>query len=345
MGNYILSEVKTNKDIKQWLDFPAKLYKNDPHYVRPLDDEVENVFDKTKNKLFRHGDAIRFILKDKNDKVVGRIAAFYDEKTSNTYKKEENGQPTGGCGFFDCIDDQEAANMLFDAAKQWNIEHGQEAMDGPVNFGDRDYFWGCLNDGFTDPVYNMPYNYPYYSKLFENYGFQTFFRQYTYRRVFSADGLDPILHEKAKRFYGNPSYSFEILDRRNIDKYADDFLIIYNKAWGAIPGATKLTRQHAIGLLNSMKPIIDPRLMHFAYHIDENGNKEPIGFFLLMIDLNQIYKGLNGKMNLFNKLRVLWRVKITRICDRAISLVFGIVPEHRGKGLEAGLVCSLESQH
>ena len=85
--------------------------------------------------------------------------------------------------------------------------------------------------------------------------------------------------------------------------------------------------------------------MHFAYHIDENGNKEPIGFFLLMIDLNQIYKGLNGKMNLFNKLRVFWRVKIARICDRAISLVFGIVPEHRGKGLEAGLVCSLESQH
>ena len=139
--------------------------------------------------------------------------------------------------------------------------------------------------------------------------------------------------------------SFEILDRRNIDKYADDFLIIYNKAWGAIPGATKLTRQHAIGLLNSLKPIIDPRLMHFAYHIDENGKKEPIGFFLLMIDLNQIYKGLNGKMHFLNKLRVLWRVKVARICDRAISLVFGIVPEHRGKGLEAGLVCSLESQH
>ena len=345
MENYTLSEVKTNKDIKQWLDFPAKLYKNDPHYVRPLDEDVENVFDKSKNKLFRHGDAIRFILKDKNDKVVGRIAAFYDEKTSNTYQKEENGQPTGGCGFFDCINDQEAANILFDAAKKWNIEHGQEAMDGPVNFGDRDYFWGCLNEGFTDPVYNMPYNFPYYSQLFENYGFQTFFKQYTYRRVFSADGLDPILHEKAKRFYGNPSYSFEILNKRNIDKYADDFLIIYNKAWGAIPGATKLTRQHAIGLLNSLKPIIDPRLMHFAYHIDESGNKEPIGFFLLMIDLNQIYKGLNGKMNLLNKLRVLWRVKISRICDRAISLVFGIVPEHRGKGLEAGLVCSLESQH
>ena len=345
MGKFNLTEVKTEKEIKQWLDFPAKLYKNDPHYVRPLDNEVESVFDKNKNKLFRHGDAARFILKDENGKIVGRIAAFYDEKTSNTYNKEENGQPTGGCGFFDCIDNQEAANILFDAAKKWNIEHGQEAMDGPINFGDRDYFWGCLKEGFTEPVYNMPYNYPYYSNLFENYGFKVYFKQLTYRRVFSTEGLDPILHEKAKRFYGKPEYSFEILDKRNIDKYADDFLIIYNKAWGVIPGSTKLTRQHAIGLLNSMKPIIDPRLMHFAYHIDENGKKEPIGFFLLMIDLNQIYKGLNGKMNLFNKLRVFWRVKVARTCDWAISLVFGIVPEHRGKGLEAGLVCSLESQH
>lgn len=345
MGKYYITEVKTNKDIKQWLDFPARLYKNDPHYVKPLDDEIEAIFDKSKNKLFRHGDAIRFILKDKDGNVIGRIAAFYDEKTSNTYNKEENGQPTGGCGFFDCINDQEAADMLFDAAKQWNIEHGQEAMDGPINFGDRDYFWGCLYDGFTDPVYNMPYNFPYYNQLFENYGFKIFFKQLTYRRLFSLDGIDPILHEKAKRFYGNPSYSFEILDKRNIDKYADDFLIIYNKAWGSIPGSTKLTRQHAIGLLNSLKPIIDPRLMHFAYHIDENGNKEPIGFFLLMIDLNQIYKGLNGKMNLLNKLRVFWRVKVSKVCYRAISLVFGIVPEHRGKGLEAGLVCSLESQH
>ena len=94
MGKYNLSEVKTKKDIKQWLDFPSKLYKKDPYYVRPLDNEVENVFDRSKNKLFRHGDATRFILKDDKGKIIGRIAAFYDEKTSNTYNKEENGKDT-----------------------------------------------------------------------------------------------------------------------------------------------------------------------------------------------------------------------------------------------------------
>lgn len=344
MENYSLSEVKTKKEIRQWLDFPAKLYKNDPYYVRPLDNDVENVFDKKKNKLFCHGDAIRFLLRDNKNNIVGRIAVFYDEKTAIKYQKEENGQFTGGCGFFDCYDNQEAADILFDAAKKWLTAHGMEAMDGPINFGDRDYFWGCLIDGFVDPVYNMPYNYPYYRRLFENYGFQIFFKQLTYHRNMLAGGLDPILHEKAKRVYDNPSYSFEIMDRRYIDHYADDFLTVYNKAWGSIPGFTKLTRQHAVSLLNNLKPIIDPRLMHFVYYIDKDGKKEPVGFFLTIIDLNQIYKGLNGKMNLINKIRIFWRVRISKICNRAISLIFGIVPEHCSKGLEAGLICSLEAQ-
>ncbi len=339
MPNYTLHEVTTKREIKQWLAFPAKLYRHDPHYVRPLDREVEHVFNREDNKLFRHGDATRYYLTDNKGRIVGRIAVFYDEKTSKVYENEENGQKTGGCGFFDCINNQEAANILFDAAKKWLEERGYEAMDGPINFGDRDYFWGCLVEGFTDPIYNMPYNYPYYSQLFENYGFKDYFKQLTFRRNLTPGGFDPILHEKAHRIYDNPDYSFEILDRRKIDRYADDFLTIYNKAWGSIPGTAKLTRQHAVALLKSLKPIIDPRLMHFAYY-----KGEPVGFFLMMIDLNQIYKGLNGNDKGFNALRVFWRVKIARICDRAISLVFGIVPEHRKKGLESGLVCSLEAQ-
>ena len=258
-----------------------------------MDDEVEKVFDRKRNKLFRHCDAARFILTDEKGKMVGRIAAFYDEKTSATYAREENGQPTGGCGFFDCIDNQEAANMLFDAAKEWLKKRNMEAMDGPINFGDRDYFWGCLVDGFTDPIYNMPYNYPYYAKLFENYGFKDFFKQLTYHRNMSLGGFDPILHEKAQRISENPDYTFRILEKRHLEKYADDFLTIYNKAWGSIPGSAKLTRQHALALMKSLKPIIDPRLMHFAYY-----KGEPVGFFLMMIDMNQIYKGLNGKNNI-----------------------------------------------
>lgn len=328
-----LQEVISEKDEKKWLDFPAKLYKDDPHYVRPMDNDVKKLFDKKTNKLLRNGMCIRYLLYDLNQKIVGRIAAFIDPKAA---KKSE--QPTGGCGFFDCINDQEAANVLFDAAVKWNKENGMEAIDGPINFGDRDNFWGCLVDGFYDPVYYMPYNFPYYAQLFENYGFKDYFKQLTYRREIGPDGLEPVVRAKAERLRRNPDYSFEIIDMKKIDRYAEDFMNVYNKAWAVIPGATTISKQHAMALLNQLKPIIDPRLMHFAYY-----KGEPIAFFLMMIDMNQIYKGLNGKSNWFNTLRIAYRVKIAHKANRVISLAFGIVPEHRGRGIDGGLVISFEN--
>ncbi len=332
-----LLEIITEKDEQRWLNFPARLYRDDPYYVRPMDSDIRAIFDPKKNKLFRHGDAKRWLLSNDAGQIIGRIAAFYDEKTSATYAKEENGQPTGACGFFECIDDQKAANMLFDAAKEWLTAHGLEAMDGPVNFGDRYQFWGCLVDGFVDPVYNMPYNYPYYAKLFENYGFQTYFQQYTFHTPITDDGMSPIIHEKYERLMRTPGYTFEMVDMKHLDKFADDFLTIYNSAWGAIPGVAKITRQHALALVKSLKPIIDPRLIHFAYFKDE-----PVAFFINILDMNQIYKGLNGKDHFFNKLRILWRLKVSKRYDRICSLVFGVVPEFHAKGLEAALVCSFE---
>lgn len=332
---YTLKEITDKKSEQCWLDFPAKLYKGNPHYIRPMDSEIRKIFDPKQNKLFRHGCATRWLLTNEKSEIVGRIAAFIDPKTANA---KDNEQPTGGCGFFDCIDDQEAANTLFDAAKQWLQERGMEAMDGPVNFGDRDYFWGCLVEGFDyDPIFNMPYNYPYYSKLFEGYGFQDYYKQLTHRREIYPGGLDPILHEKLNRI--GPDYSFEIIDMKNLDKYANDFLTVYNAAWGVIPGVAKISLAHAKALLNSLKPVIDPRLMHFVYY-----KGEPVAFFLMMIDMNQIYKGLDGKDHWFNKLRILWRVKVSKICDRVISLAFGVVPEHRSKCLEAGMICAFEKQ-
>ena len=329
---YTLKEVKTQKDVKEWLDYPSKLYKNDPHYVRPMDEDVEKLFDKNKNKLLRQGQCVRYILLNEKTEIIGRIAAFIDPKTARL-----NPQPTGGCGFFDCIDDQEAANILFDATVNWNKENGMEAIDGPINFGDRDNFWGCLVDGFDDPIYYMPYNYSYYYQLFENYGFKDYFKQLTYRRKIEPGGLDPVVHAKAERLKRNPDYSFEIINMKKIDKYAEYFMEVYNRAWAVIPGAAKISKQHATALLNQLKPIIDPRLMHFAFY-----KGEPVAFFLMMIDLNQIYKGLNGKSNWLNTLKIAYRVKIAHKANRVISLAFGIVPEHQGKGVDGGLVISFE---
>lgn len=327
---YTLLEVNNEKRAKEFLEFPVRLYKNEKHWIRPLDHDIESVFDPAQNKFFRNGEAIRWLLLDENKQTIGRIAAFLDKKTAYSYD-----QPTGGVGFFECIHDKEAAFQLFDQAKAWLEERGMEAMDGPINFGDRDRWWGLLVDGFDyEPNYCMPYNFPYYKELFEEYGFRNFFNQYTYYRKVEKKGLSPVIERKAERLEQNPKYHFEHLDKKNLEKYTEDFRNIYNRAWERYSGVKKISKVHARGLMKSLKPILDERVMWFGYYEDD-----PIAFFLMVPDTNQIVKYLNGKLNLWSKLKFVYHKKFNPP-DKVLGLIFGVVPEHQGKGVEGGLVMS-----
>src|SRR5690606_35486544 len=133
-----LTEVSTNRTEKDFLDINKIINSSNPNYIQPLDKDIKEVFDKKKNKAFRHGEAIRWILKDGEGRLIGRIAAFVNRK----YRNKGDEGPVGGIGFFDCINDQAAADMLFDVAKHWLLQKGMTAMDGPINFGERDRWWG-----------------------------------------------------------------------------------------------------------------------------------------------------------------------------------------------------------
>ena len=160
---YTLQEVTTPALEREWLDFPKRIYKGNRNWVCPLDVDVREVFDPAKNELFADGEAIRWVARDARGELVGRIAAFYNREKASI---EE--QPTGGCGFFESIDDQQVADMMFDAARMWLASRGMEAMDGPINFGPRDTWWGLLVEGYEfQPLYANPYNPPYYKELFE----------------------------------------------------------------------------------------------------------------------------------------------------------------------------------
>jgi hypothetical protein len=153
---------------KAFCQVNADLNKFNPHYIRPLDNEVLQVFDPTKNKLFKEGNAKRWLLQSDEGKWIGRVAAFYYPK----YKNKGTEYATGCVGFFDCINDIKATTLLLDTAKAWLMENGMEAMDGPVNFGDRDKWWGLMIDGFDrEPMYGMSFNPSYYQTLLEEYGF------------------------------------------------------------------------------------------------------------------------------------------------------------------------------
>ena len=168
-----LIEVTEKSHKRQFIQVNVLINKNDPNYIRPLDKDINNVFDPRKNNALRHSEITRWILTDNDGNLIGRIAAFVNKK----YTTRGDEVPVGGIGFFECINDQDAADMLFDVARHWLLQRGMGAMDGPINCGERDRWWGLLVEGFVPPPYCLNYNPPYYRELFETYGFRPFFDQ------------------------------------------------------------------------------------------------------------------------------------------------------------------------
>jgi GNAT superfamily N-acetyltransferase len=325
-----LLEVTDARRVRQFLDLPVRIYQDQPHWISPLDQDIESVFDPKKNVNFQHGEAIRWVLTDAAGTVVGRIAAFINQTTAHT----DPTLPTGGLGFFECINDETAAHTLFDAGKAWLAQRGMQAMDGPINFGERDRFWGLLVSGFTEPNYGMFYHPPYYQQLFESYGFQVYFKQYTcYRDV--GMPLHESFHRAVDQYARQPEFSFRHADKSNAEKLARDFHHVYNLAWANHSGVSAMSLDKARNLVREMKPVADERLLWFAYHHDE-----PIAFFVSLPELNQIFKHIGPRFNLWGKLRFLWQKRKydQRRDKKMFGVIFGVVPAWQGKKVESALM-------
>jgi hypothetical protein len=329
-------EVNTKEDKKEFINFPKELYKDDPFWVCQLDSGIQSVFDPAKNHTFKHGEAIRWILKDEGNQTIGRIAAFIDKVRSSA-----NRQPTGGIGFFEVVENKEAAFILFNVALEWHRLHRMEAMDGPVNFGENDNNWGLLVEGFTQPGFGMSYNKKYYRNYFEEFGFKNYFEQYSYHRdirnsnnkiVEFPERIMKIAEWLSKR----PGYSFQHFEFRNKEKYVKDIVEIYNSTWSVFKeDFTPLDPVILEESFENAKLIIDEKLIWFAYF-----NHKPIAFFVLFPDLNQILKHMDGKMGPWNIIRFVY-FKITHEITRMRAVVGGVHPSHQNSGVESAIFFQL----
>src|SRR6185312_711418 len=216
-------EVTSKPERKAFLDAAREIYKDDSVWVCPLDNDVEAVFDPDKNNFHKNGKCTRWILRDDNGKLIGRIAAFINNKKAYNYE-----QPTGGIGFFECINDEKAAFLLF--------------------------------AGFTRPSYGMNYTPPYYEALFERYGFKTLYAQFTNH----LDVLRPFperFYKIAKWVTQKPGYEFKHLKAREIEKFAAHFMEIYNDAWKNFENFVPITHATILESFKKMKPLMDENLI------------------------------------------------------------------------------------
>jgi hypothetical protein len=331
-----IKEVITRADIKEFLHFPLVLYRNDPDWVCPLFTETESVFDPQRNQAYRHGKAVRWILKDERKQTIGRVAAFIDE-----IRSKANSQPTGGMGYFEVIEDKGAAFLLFDTAKKWLAESGIEAMDGPINFGENDVNWGLLVDGFVQQGFGMPYNKRYYREYFEEYGFKKYFEQYSYHRtVRGEDNRIEMFPERmvkiAEWLSKRPGYSFRHFDFRDSDRFINDLVEVYNATWSVYKDDfTPLDPSFLRETMKKTKAFLDEELIWFAYY-----NEKPIAFFILYPDLNQIIRYFRGKLGTFNALRFIW-FRTTHKMTRMRAVVGGVNPAYQNSGIESAIFLQL----
>lgn len=316
-----IEEVVNKQQWKEFFMVPDLIYRDDAQYIPHIKQDIERILGRH-NPLLYEGGCKVWILKEEN-KLIGRIAAFYTRSNKRA-----------GLGFFECTDDQMAANLLFNAAFDFLRCSGKEGVEGPVNFGERDQFWGLMVKGYVRPSYQENYNPPYYQQLFENYGFEQDIVQTTQELTpaeFNLQKFKPL----ADKVLSDARFTVRHLELDKLQKYAEDFVTIYNKAWANHTHYVPITARKVIKLLQAIKPVIREELIWFTY-----AGNDPVAFYVSVIDINQIFKKLNGNLNLWNKLRFLWyksRVKV----DRIRGIVFGVIPEYQGMGLASGMIMKI----
>lgn len=313
------------------LEFPWKVYRGDPYWVPPLLSERKAFTDPKQSPFFDHA-RVQFFLARRDDEIVGTIAAF----TNDLYNEFQSAN-VGWFGFFEVFQDAEAAAGLLQAAQTWARQAGHTSLLGPAQFSTNDEI-GLLVDGFDDtPRILMTYNPRYYVDFIETAGFHKAMDLLAYTTNFdeidASGGLSPKLRrvvEKVKargRFHIRPVHMWEFA------KELERVKVIYNQSWERNWGFVPMTDAELGRMASQIKPLIDPDLVSAA---EVDG--QVIGFGLMLPDLNApLHKAYPrpGKPEWLTLLQLLWHWKVRREVKWIRAFALGVVPEYRGKGVDA----------
>lgn len=321
MNDIQIKTVTTKSDLMKFIKFQWKIYENDNYWVPPLIMERKKLLDKKKNPFFDKAEA-EYFLAVRNGEIVGRIAAIKNDVHLHHHKDNN-----GFFGFFECINDQEVANVLFDTAKNWIAQKGLTGMLGPANPSSNDE-WGMLLEGFEDsPRILMTYNPPYYNELCENYGMQKAKDLLAWKlenkKVMSSDKLERVQKLASERY----KLKISQLDKKHFKRDLEKVKFVYNKAWAPNWGFLPMTDKQIDAMAKEFKPLVEPSLFLFG---EIEGKLA--GFALVMLDYNKIFKEMNGRLFPFNFIKLFTQRKSI---EWARIITLGIVPEHQKKGLDA----------
>jgi GNAT superfamily N-acetyltransferase len=328
MSDLIVQRVTSRRQRKQFLNFPWTFYRDDPNWIPPLRSNQKEMVGYVAHPFYARN-SIQTFLAMRGDEVCGRIAAILNQGHNERYHERR-----GFFGFFDCVDDQEAANALFDAVRDWFAKQGIYRLRGPAN-PSLNYELGLLIDGFdSPPTFMMTYNPPYYARLMENYGFRK--TQDLYAFWGHADMLPAIsrkLGPVAQQIIEHYNVHLRPLDRRHFSDDVKSFLSLYNRSlantWGFVP----MTDAEVHHMAEGLRHLIVPELA-VAAEIDG----QMIGAAFGLPDYNPRIKEINGRLFPFGVIHLLHNKQaIKRI--RVIST--NVLPEYQRMGVGLALMNGL----
>ena len=317
-----LQEITTKKEMKAFVKFPFKLYKNNPYWVPPLiNDEIDS-FDKTKNPVFQHAEA-RFFVAIKNKEIIGRIAAIinYTEINQQKLKKMR-------FGWFDFIDDIEVSKMLLKKVQEIGIQHKLEFMEGPVGFSNLDKV-GVLTEGF-DQLGTMItwYNHPYYKDHLEKLGFVKEKEYFEWK--FPFKNVKPEFFKKAqelvKKRYQLKSINFT--STKEIMPYVDKMFDLFNDSYAKLSSFVPISDSQKEYFKKKYISFINPE--YITYVADKND--QLVGFAIVMPSFSKALQKAKGKLFPFGMFHLL---KAKKQSKEVIFYLIGIHPDYQNKGVHA----------
>ena len=316
--------VRSGRDRREFIELPYRLHATSPHWTPPLRIERRLFLSPRFNAFFKHGEAQLFLAR-RDGRVVGRISAHIDH-AYNAF----HGSRWGMWGFFECEDDQEAADGLLAAAEAWHRERERDRMVGPMDFVMNDESGIVIEGGDLDAMIRQPWQPPYYRTLCETAGLEKAMDILMWKlHISDRKSILPVITELAEQCEPEHGIRLRHMTRRRLRKDMDVFAEIYNKAWARNWGFVPYDKADLDAYAQELQLVFDPKWFMVAEKIDTG---EAVGLAITVPDINQVLRKMNGRILPFGWWHFLRRRKII---DRCRVGFLGVKPEYQHTGVAA----------
>jgi GNAT superfamily N-acetyltransferase len=329
MNELSLTQVRSQRELIDFIHFPWEVYRENRYWVPPIISERVEFLDPEHNPFFQHATA-EYYLAHRGPKIVGTIAAF----TNDRYN-EFQGVNTGFFGFFEVLEDQEAALALLKKAEEYATHAGHDSLLGPAQFSTNDEV-GMLADGFDGvPRVLMPYNPPRYVDYVEAAGYQKAMDLWSYKVKIDdfIHNIPPKLLRVVEKVQARRNLLVRKINMKDFDQEVERFKRVYNQSWERNWGFVPMTDPEIEQMAKQLKSILDPDLVLMVEH-----EGEVIGVALSLPDLCQpLHKAYPrpGFPEILTMLKLLWHWRVRGDISWVRVFALGVMPEFRGLGVDA----------